>query len=90
MVTNWMAHPAVRDNGDGTWTIADENGRVHPGCWRIVPHGDGFRAFAPDDNFGATVFATPADAVGAVLGDPAESWVIDGRLWTMADCGWSR
>lgn len=89
-MADWMTHPAVRDNGNGTWTLADEDGRERPGCWKIVPFGDGFRAFSHDDNFGATVFATPADAVGAVLGDPAESRVVGGRLWTMADCGWSR
>lgn len=89
-MTDWMTHLAVRDNGDGTWTLADEDGRVHPGCWRIVPHGGGYRAFCHDDNFGATVFATPGDAVGAVLGDPAESRVVGGALWTQADCGWSR
>jgi hypothetical protein len=85
-----MAHPAVRDNGDGTWTLADEDGCVHSGCWRITPRDGGFRAASHDDNFGATLFATPGDAVGAVLGDPAESRVVGGRLWTQAECGWSR
>lgn len=85
-----MNDSAVRKNGDGTWTLADEDGRVHPGCWRIVPHGGGYRAYCHDDNFGATVFASPGDAVGAILGDPAECRVIGGRLWTMADCGFTR
>jgi hypothetical protein len=63
-----MAHPAVRDNGDGTWTLADEHGHVDAGCWQIVPHDDGFRTFSRDDNFGA----------------------VGGRLWTQAECGWTR
>jgi hypothetical protein len=89
-MTDWMSNPAVRDNGDGTWMLADESGRVHAGCWQIVPHAGGWRAYCHGDNFGATVFATPADAVGAVLGDPGKSHVLGGRLWTVADCGFSR
>jgi hypothetical protein len=85
-----MSNPAVRDNGDGTYTLADEDGRVSAWCWRIVPFGGGWRAYAPDDHFGATVFATAADAIGAVLGDPAKSHVVGGQLWTDADCGFAR
>jgi hypothetical protein len=45
-MTDWMTDPAVRDNGDGTYTLADENGQVHDGCWRIVPFGGRVQAVA--------------------------------------------
>ncbi len=88
-MTDWLKHPVVRDNGDGTYTLADEDGRITPDCWRIKPVGAGWRAVVPGDGFGDSLFATAGDAIGAVLGDPAESRVVGGKLWTMADCGWA-
>lgn len=88
-MADWLNDPAVHPNPDGTYTLADEDGRIHSRCWRIRPHADGvgWRAACHDDGFGASRFASPADAIGAVLGDPAEVYVVGGRKWTMAATG---
>ncbi len=85
-MTDWLQHPDVTANPDGTYVINGE-GADHP--WVVYPWGgdNGWRASSANDNFGKTRFATAADAIGAVLGDPAESTVVGGRKLTWDDTG---
>lgn len=88
-MTDWLDHPAVRANRDGTFLLADEDGKVDARGWfiRPWPDGKGWRASCSDDSFGQSRFLTAADAIGAVLGDPAESSVVGPRRWTNSDTG---
>jgi hypothetical protein len=88
-VTDWMNHPAVHANEDGTYLLRDEDGKLDPDGWfiRPWPDGNGWRATSHDDSFGQSRFLTAADAIGAVLGDPDESQVVGSRRWTTADTG---
>lgn len=85
-MTDWLNHPDVTANLDGTYTLDGELAD-HPWHVRPWPDGIGWKASCFDDSFGASRFATAADAIGAVLSDPAGSYVVSGQRWTTAECG---
>ena len=62
-------------HADGTYTI--EDGDLAP--WMLRDTGRGWEATHPNDGFDGHLFATAEDAAQAVVGDPSNTVLFDGR-----------
>lgn len=71
-------------NPDGTYTIdcgpVFDEPEVHS-VWTLHSTCEGWLASHPHDGWGQVRFATAADAAQAVLGDPTNCRLFDGRAY---------
>lgn len=69
----------VVDNGDGTYSIPC--GPPYFDNWLIYDTGHGWTATHPTDGWEDALFATPQDVAAAILGDPTNCRLFDGRTY---------